>query len=96
MGFNRAYWAWCEEAKERYDERLAIFSDGVKVTWPMDRIARMEARRGFIDRLRPQAKAALRRPLSLNKLWKGLSVLRGEFSANTPEQSQPTREQCRS
>jgi hypothetical protein len=44
VGFEREYWAWCQEAKERYDERLAILCDGGKPTWQMNRIARMEAR----------------------------------------------------
>ena len=44
MKIDREYWAWCDEAKERFDERIAILSDGGKVSWQMDRIARMEAR----------------------------------------------------
>ena len=28
VGFEREYWAWCQDSKERYDERLAILCDG--------------------------------------------------------------------
>jgi hypothetical protein len=43
-GFEREYWAWCDEAKERYDERLAILCDGLEPTTQMHRVAQMEAR----------------------------------------------------
>lgn len=30
------YLAWCQEARERYDERVAILSDGGTITPEMD------------------------------------------------------------
>jgi hypothetical protein len=39
------YLAWCDEARERYEERVAILSDGGLVTPERDWVARFEARR---------------------------------------------------
>ena len=39
------YRAWCDEAREWYDERLAILSDGEPVTPEVDWAARFDARR---------------------------------------------------
>lgn len=41
----REYWAWSDEAREWYDERLSILSDGGKVTPEIDWAARLDARR---------------------------------------------------
>jgi hypothetical protein len=39
IGYDAEDWAWCDEARERYEERIAILSDGGKIIWQMDRIA---------------------------------------------------------
>jgi len=42
------YRAWCEVARERFHERIAILSDGGPVTPEMDWIARFEARHAHV------------------------------------------------
>jgi hypothetical protein len=44
MGYDAEYWAWCDEARERYEERIAILSDGGKSLGKW--IASREWRRG--------------------------------------------------
>jgi hypothetical protein len=39
------YWAWCDEAREWCDERVAILSDGGPVTPEVDWAARFDAQR---------------------------------------------------
>ena len=49
------YRYWCDEARERYDERVAILSDGGLVTPEMDWAARFEARGVHVRTVAEQA-----------------------------------------
>lgn len=48
MGYDAEYWAWDSDAREVFEERIAILSDGGPITLAMDRIARLEARQAHV------------------------------------------------